>query len=145
MTPIEWLLSGDTGISSETICAVMTGSQMTGRFGPDIPYDPGDFGRCYRLLDHFPEWRKRLPEVAEKYPIWGPMVDAWDELTTLYEAEKNNTHGRAPKLYERMWELVEAGRIAAGWTKTGPGSWLAPIPSQSVSGRQVETDIIVKE
>lgn len=110
MTPIEWLLGGDTGISSKTICAVMTGSEMKGGFPPDIPYDPGDFGRCYRLLIHFPEWRNRLPEVAAKHPKWGPMVQAWDELTALYEEEIQNKDGRASKLYERMQELVEAGR-----------------------------------
>lgn len=45
MTPIEWLLSGDTGISSKTICAVMTGNKKADSFGPDVPHDPSDFGR----------------------------------------------------------------------------------------------------
>jgi hypothetical protein len=126
MTPIEWLLSGDTGVSSKTILAVMTGSELGGAFGPDVPHDPSDFGRCYRLLQNFPEWRARLPEVATAYPIWGPMVDAWDELATIYEEEKQNKSGKAPKLYERMRKLVEEGRLAAGWKKTGPGSWRGP-------------------
>lgn len=102
----------------------VTGSEMKGHFRPDIPYDPGDFGRCYRLLQHFPEWHTRLPEVAAKYPVWGPMVKAWDELTALYEEEKQS--GKAPKLYKRMKELIEAGRLAAGWKKTGPCSWEGP-------------------
>lgn len=126
MTPIEWLLSGDTGISSKTICAVMTGSKMSGSFGPDVPYDPGDFGRCYRLLALFPEWQERMHEMAEKFPIWGPMVEAWGELTALYEEETKSKSGKAPKLYTRMKELVDAGRIAAGWEKTGPYSWRGP-------------------
>jgi len=126
MTPIEWLLSGDTGVSSKTICAVMTGSAKADSFGPDVPHDPSDFGRCYRLLQHFPEWRARLPEVAAAYPIWGPMVDAWDDLTTLYEVEKQNKSGKAPKLFDRIQKLVEEGRLADGWEKTGPGSWRGP-------------------
>lgn len=121
MTPIDWLLSGDTGTSSKTICAVMTGSKMG--VSPDLPYDPSDFGRCYRLLALFPEWRNRLPEVAEQFPIWRPMVEAWSELTALYEEESNGSY--APKLYKRMRELIEDGRIAAGWTKTG-GYWQGP-------------------
>ena len=93
----------------------MTGSNFS---RPDIPYDGGDFGRCYRLLQHFPEWRERLHEMSEKYPMWGPMVEVWDELSALYEKERDTKqrHG----LYERMRELVDAGRIAAGWKQTAP-------------------------
>jgi hypothetical protein len=124
MTPIEWLLSDDTGVSSMTICAVMTGSKICGVFGPDIPHDSGDFGRCYRLLTHFPEWRDRLPEVAKQYPMWGPIVEAWGELSAMYEKERDTKarHG----LYERMRELVDAGRIAAGWKQTSKNCWEGP-------------------
>jgi hypothetical protein len=133
MTPIDWLLSDDTGVSSKTICAVMTGAAALS-FGADTPSDPDDFGRCYRLLKHFPEWRARMPEVAKKHPKFGPMVEAWDELTALYEQlcwpdgkytrasyEKNKEV--AKKLYDRMCELNDAGRLADGWTKTGDGCW----------------------
>ena len=58
MTPTDWLLSRDTGISSETILAVMTGSEIE---RPGVPHDTADFGRCHRLLGHFPEWRSRMP------------------------------------------------------------------------------------
>jgi len=120
MTPIEWLLSGDTGISSKTILAVMTGSKKTDSFGIDVPRDSSDFGRCYRLLQLFPEWRVRLPEVAEAYPIWSPMVAAWDELSAMYEESPRNMYGR-------MCELIDEGRIAAGWVKTAAGCWLRPV------------------
>lgn len=124
MTPIEWLLSGDTGVSSKTICAVMTGSNKTDSFGHDVPYDESDFGRCYRLLQHFPEWRARLPEVAAAHPIWGAMVEAWDELTALYEEEMQRTNsGSALKLNERIRKLVDDGRRADGWEETSPGCW----------------------
>jgi len=124
MTEIEWLQGKDTGISSKTIFAVMTGTVDMGPFSGGIPYDPSDFGRCYRLLQHFPQWRARLPEVARRHPEWGPMVEAWDELTALYEQEAPNHRGTAPKLYERMQELVAAGREASGWTRTGPHGWI---------------------
>lgn len=112
MTPIEWMMSGDTGISSKTICAVMTGCRNIG--GADLPHDPDDFGRCYRLLILFPEWRPHLQEVADIFPIWGPMVRAWDELTELYREEIDCSiypHiGSAPKLYARMLILKRLGR-----------------------------------
>ena len=84
MTPIEWLLGDDTGTSSQTILAVMTGSKIE---CVDVPLDRADFGRCHRLLVHFPEWRARLPEVANRYPEWAPLVRDWDALTALYLAQ----------------------------------------------------------
>lgn len=123
MTPIDWLLSGDTGISSECICGVMTNSKVR---DSSPPSDPSDFGRCYRLLQHFPEWRPRMGEVAAKFPEWTALVREWDALTDLYELESKNKNGMAPKLYDRMKVLIDEGRIAAGWTKTGPGSWRGP-------------------
>jgi hypothetical protein len=135
MTPIDWLMSRDTGISSKTICSVLTGSKAPDWH--DTPGDPDDFGRCYRLLALFPDWRARMPEVAAKYPKWGPMVAAWDELTALYEqcSDKDGHYTResyrankdaADRLFERMQALNSAGYEAAGWTRDGPNCWRGP-------------------
>lgn len=134
MTPMDWMLSGDTGISSECICAVMTGSKC--RDGRP-PSDPSDFGRCYRLLQHFPEWKARMGEVAAKFPEWTALVREWDALTALYELEKKNPNGMAPKLYDRMQVLNDEGRLAAGWTKIGPGSWRGPKRTETQLGKGV--------
>ena len=115
---ILWLLLGRTGISSKTIVYALTGINIESfikcgvsimifdqpRF--DVPYDTSDFRRCHLLLELFPEWRARLPEVAEKFPKWKPLVDAWDELEALYAEEINRKDGTAPKLYARMKELL---------------------------------------
>lgn len=98
-----WLQNGDTGISSRTIWYTLMHRNFPPRDWPDIPADPDDFGRCYRLLKVMPEWRARLPEVALRFPSWKPLVDAWDELTLLYEKELPT--GRATNLYQRMQEL----------------------------------------
>lgn len=79
---IQWLLNDDRGVSSETIVSVMTGCEI--RY-PDVPHDADDFGRCYRLLELFPEWKYRMKEVAKKHPTWKPLVKNWDELTRSYE------------------------------------------------------------
>lgn len=123
MTPRDWMLSGDTGISSKCIYAVMTGSKCR---DSSPPSDPSDFGRCFRLLQHFPEWRPRMGEVAAKFPEWTALVRQWSELADLYKLESKNPSGKAPQLYDRMKVLVDEGRIAAGWVKTGPGSWRGP-------------------
>ena len=76
---IEWLAGDDCGLSSTTIACVMTGAACR---RPAIPYDAGDFGRCHRLLERFPGFRKRLDEVAAAYPEWRPIVAVWRELPT---------------------------------------------------------------
>jgi hypothetical protein len=99
MNPEEWAAGRDTGISSLTIYRVMTGKPShNGTY--HTPRDPDDFGRCYRLLKLFPQWRSRLPEFAEKFPKWARLIAEWDELTALYEEESPS--GTCPKLYDRM-------------------------------------------
>jgi hypothetical protein len=105
-TPLQWFLGRDTGTSSLAIFEVMTGTKSPHR-SYSFPLDPDDFGRCYRLLNLFPEYRLRLPEVAERFPAWRPMVARWDEMTALYEEEL--PRGTAPKLYELMQELRPGG------------------------------------
>lgn len=113
--PLQWILSNDTGTSSKTIWAVMMHAQCA---DPGYPHDADDFGRCYRLLQHFQGWRARLPEVATRYPMWTPLVAAWDELTAFYE-QKNY---RA--LYDRIDAMRDEIHRLDGWTKTGPNSWV---------------------
>jgi hypothetical protein len=98
----RWLVSGDVGISSKTIWTVMTGWPIEGH-QPRTPWDPDDFGRCHRLLETFPAWRSRMPEVADAHPEWADLVVAWDELTALYLEELPS--GQAPRLYARMEAL----------------------------------------
>ena len=103
MTPNEWMLGSDTGSSSKTIWAVMMGTRITSVFGASVPLDPSDFGRCHRLLQHFPEWKERLDEVSERYPKWTPMVQKWDEMTALYNRDVET--GKSTELYELMQKL----------------------------------------
>ena len=82
----QWLYGSDTGSSSKTIFGVMTGKPVgNGAF----PWDPDDFGRCYRLLNLFPEWLPRLSEVSAKFPKWAGLVAIWPDLTAMFEAKKN--------------------------------------------------------
>lgn len=75
-----WLANGETGISSKTIYAVLTGTDEDTVFNTspswwrhDVPHDPSDFRRCYLLLRFIPEWKPRLHEVAERFPKWKPI------------------------------------------------------------------------
>jgi hypothetical protein len=90
------------GVSSKTIAHVLGGLPVD---YTSHPLDVDDFGRCYRLLLLFPEWRPRLGEVAERYPHWRPLVAAWNEITASYESEKKTT----ARLYETN-ELIRKVR-----------------------------------
>jgi hypothetical protein len=128
ITPEQWIVSGDTGISSKTIWAVMMGAvpseDRTERFQFDVPRDPADFGRCYRLLLVFPEWLGRLDEVSQRFPKWGPFVENWDAMSILYRRELPS--GICKELYKLMQELYEDGMIADGWIRTSPAGWRKP-------------------
>lgn len=100
----EWALGRDTGISSMTILGVFYPNLVPhdAYRRPDVPHDPSDFGRCYRMLKQFPTLGP-LSMVSDKYPEWKPFIDNWPELAALYEEELST--GKCPKLYARMQEL----------------------------------------
>ena len=69
----------------------------------DASRDPDDFGRCHRLLERFPEWRERLPEVADKFPVWRGLVAEWDRLTAIYLRDLPT--GRSDELFQEIQRL----------------------------------------
>lgn len=108
----EWISGRDTGTSSKTIWRHMRGLPL---LEVHHPWDPSDFGRCYRLLAIAPEWRARMPEMATHGKVWSALASAWNELTALYEEEVDVTQdphrakaadGCAHRLYGRMKELI---------------------------------------
>ena len=110
---VYWIVNGETGASSLTIWAVMMGAvdlkNKESQADFDVPCDPDDFSRCYELLKLIPEWRERLPEVAEVFaellPAWKLLVEKWDTLIALYEEEFDS--GEAPKLFDLMQECTK--------------------------------------
>lgn len=131
MTPEQWIINGETGVSSMTIWAVLMNAVMDDedryRGSYDIPYDSGDFGRCYKLLEAVPGFRERLGEVGERFPIWRPFVREWEFLERMYAQEHYE------ELSRRIRTLVDEGRIEAGWKKQGKSSWKKP--SGGTAGR----------
>lgn len=102
----DWRASDDTGLSSIAIYQHMRGEQVEkDSFDRSTPYphDPGDFGRCHRLLALSSAWRARIGEMAKYGKVWAALVAVWDELDALYLEEL--PAGTCPKLYARMKEL----------------------------------------
>jgi len=102
---IGWVVNGDMGASSLTLWTVIMGEPCDK--SPSIPYDSGDFGRCYRLLQLIPESQRMqiMAETAQAYPNWIPFAREWKKLTRLYETE--NTTTKKPKLYKLMEKLAD--------------------------------------
>lgn len=101
----EWLVSGDTGLSSMSLCAVFLG--LPAKRWEDIswPLDPSDLGRCIRFLGCVDSDKQQglLRIIAGYRKEWRAIADNWAELTALYEQEYPS--GTAPKLYKMMKQL----------------------------------------
>ena len=103
---VDWVNGGDSGISSKTLLSAITGVNFMDRFGPGVPRDPADFGRCYRLLERFPELRPQLSKVAEKHPVWTRLVERWSDLEVMYRAAIDSGAETAPELYRAIQDAI---------------------------------------
>lgn len=82
---VEWLVGGDTGISSKTMCAALFGVPPK---DSDMPHDSSDFGRCLRFIRFMPDGTKDIVfEKLSDKPEWVEIGNRWDELVELYDQE----------------------------------------------------------
>ena len=88
MSFIAWFGSDDTGASSKWLASVLNGNTP-----PRVayPYDPSDFGRCYRMLNCVDGAKElfavKKELIASKSKVWGNYLDNWNDLETLWEQE----------------------------------------------------------
>ncbi len=102
---IQWLLSGDTGASSEAIAAKMTGNAPHNQWS-SFPRDSGDFGRCYRLLKAVPEFRERINEMANSSKQWAALVAHWSELERLHETKERGCGKRIREIIDSVTDAL---------------------------------------
>ncbi len=109
-----WLNTDDTGQSSLYMAQVLAPLAGLAAPAPGVhsrdpwPHDPGDFGRCVRLLEAVPELRAHVAALAnpEHGPVWNGIANEWDALEGLFREEAPS--GKCPKLYQRLCELKRA-------------------------------------
>lgn len=99
----NWILHGNTGISSETMAAIALGATNASGYRADAPHDPSDFGRCYKLVQAVPEIREHFPRIAKKVKQFAGILREWDDLVRIYERDKPK--GESDELYKRIREL----------------------------------------
>jgi hypothetical protein len=108
---MEWLQSGDTGLSSKAICAYMLGGAAIAEH--DYPRDPADLGRCLRLLEKVPEWKPRIPEMARFGAVWKGLAERWGDLDSSMREEvginweKGKSAARTYELMKQIRDEVE--------------------------------------
>ena len=95
---LKWLANGNVGISSKTIACAM--AEVDSKI-QDIPSDPSDFMRCLKMLDACPSI-KNLDKVKERIPAYAPIIDNWNTIVDLLEADKEIDDSRAPTCYAFM-------------------------------------------
>jgi len=92
---LRWHRSGDCGISSESLCYHMLGSEdlvdlHRYKHNMDAPYDQYDLCRCLDLITlaakHGLQWRERIHEMAV-YPAWAPLVGRWQDLEEAHSRD----------------------------------------------------------
>lgn len=98
-----WMNGTDTGTSSMLMATVLSG-RNPGLMRRSPPYDPADIGRCFRMLDEFPELKENLNKMRGISDIWDILMNHWDEMEVLYKEE--HPTGEAPKLYKLMQDLI---------------------------------------
>lgn len=106
---LEWLKTGEGGISRKAIFTHLTGVSIVGCWGLDVPADPDDFANCRKLLERVPEFQKRFHEMETASIGWAAMVEYWDELCKIMDEEAPSWRTaafRCPKTYERMRVII---------------------------------------
>ena len=109
---VGWLTSGERGISSDALFnQTMFGTP--GSQWANWPHDPSDFRRCHLLVRAVPEVRTRLSVMAKVGPQWAQLVEHWNEIADLLEAEvpgvfNEHVSGNAPRTYKLMRSLIDS-------------------------------------
>lgn len=122
----DWLLTGNTGVSSETMAAMALGSNTP---SGDGPHDTGDFSRCVKLVHAVPEVLEALKmrmrmEGTLPVPKFVPLIIHWNKLLELFKAvwgenfEKNPPYDEFRKVpaYKHLLEmitLINEGKVKA--------------------------------
>lgn len=89
----SWLLSDETGSSSQYMAYVL--SQAQGIEWPihlapipvsAYPRDPDDFGRCIGLIEAVPEFGGIIPEMSHRGAHWQAVTTNWADWLEMYHS-----------------------------------------------------------
>lgn len=103
----QWLVDGDTGLSSKALCSFFLTASNGGECASRLqaPSDPSDFNRCMKFLECLDK-NNRWPLISAIGGVtegWEKVKEGWMFLVELYEIEKNQS--TAPRLFAMMKQI----------------------------------------
>jgi hypothetical protein len=116
---LQWLVTGETGISSEAIAYQIAGIENWRKWHTH-PSDPSDFKRCLKLVNLIPEIRSRLNELRSLSIEWNALVEHWKEVEDCFMSEVAEwltveySQKRASKTFNLMDKIYAAARKEEG-------------------------------
>lgn len=90
----NWILQGETGLSSEAIHSHMTEDSSSDE--RPAPRDLDDLRRCILLMQHVPEWMDRIEEMRV-HSEWSILAGRFKEACDAYLSESPNLDGPSPR------------------------------------------------
>lgn len=115
---MEWIGTHRIGVSSKTMwVALMCNSQSVERnsLNYDVPYDAGDFSRCYDLYKFAELNLNDLRKIERVFPYWKPIIDEWHNLESAF---LNGTG-----VYDILNSKYDEVMYLKGYTKTSESTW----------------------
>lgn len=101
---IQWLCSGETGLSSKTMLCIHTGNEMDRGWDFRPPSDVADFRRCWLLIEAIPEVKNSFAQIAKECPAFKGVIENWDVISAAYEKERGN--GDCPVTYRLLKQAL---------------------------------------
>ena len=101
----QWMVEGETGLSSECMAAVVLGATPR---SAHYPLDPADLNRCMKLVKAAPVVKRHFHKIRALSKQWRIVIDHWDELSEMFVAEVGWDWSKAksaPRTYDRMKQL----------------------------------------
>lgn len=104
---VNWYQRAETGSSSISIFRFFIADH---RQDPAYPYDLDDLRRCLWLLEHVPEWKTRISELAVLSSTWARLAPEWNRLTNLFREESPHLNQDAPRARDLLNSLTNPAR-----------------------------------
>lgn len=104
---VNWLASGERGISSNTMFTHLTGINALRQWRMDVPHDPDDLRRCRLLLEQVPELAARFPLMRDVSPEWARLVNIWPELCAAMDAEVPDWRAGLSRAAQKTFVMIQ--------------------------------------
>jgi len=141
-----WLASDDTGASSvymiQTIHIVENNSECGNLIDEKNrnnyhPLDADDLGRCFRMIQKFPELKQKISQMSDVSYEWQLTIEHWDEMFDLYDRYGQDAYELINRIHRKSLDRIiivdendeyykkdEQGRRQGAYFRTYPSGFI---------------------